>query len=413
MLEIRKESDYLQLVYSYGDSAFSNEDWVINELKKNNYVSIAHRIFHLIPEFLTNVSRLDLDPTRFEEDYPDVVFNIAKLIIVEEGNNKDQYYEIYKNVLLKSCRILLHKDINPDISQFIAETNISVFKQIAELVNEDTIIIGGILKNNIPLEEFYELIFNFPTTYEKKLYAQARISSVLRNYFNNVRDSESLYQKYRNKKQSINGANLKKQFEEFEIFKYQTIHNKLSQMLNDEESYNENTWQDELIEIILLMYPKYIAVLKEVPVNADDLKQKFLDFLLIDANGNVDIVEIKQPFNHVVMTKNTYRDNYIPLRELSGTVMQVEKYIYFLNRWAKRGEKYLAEKYKTKLPENFEIHITNPKGFIIMGRENNLTQDQKNDFEVVKRKYKNIIDILTYDDLLNRLDIMIKQLSTG
>ena len=69
-----------------------------------------------------------------------------------------------------------------------------------------------------------------------------------------------------------------------------------------------------------------------------------------------------------------------------------------------------TEKYKKELPKNFDIHITNPKGFIIMGRENNLSKAQKNDFEVVKRKYKNIIDILSYDDLLHRLRLSIEQI---
>ena len=41
-----------------------------------------------------------------------------------------------------------------------------------------------------------------------------------------------------------------------------------------------------------------------------------------------------------------------------------------------------------------------------MGREDRLTEDQKKDFEIIKRKYKNVIDILTYDDLLRRLHIL-------
>ena len=60
--------------------------------------------------------------------------------------------------------------------------------------------------------------------------------------------------------------------------------------------------------------------------------------------------------------------------------------------------------------EGFEINITNPKGFIIMGRENDLSIEQKKDFEVVKRKYKNVIDIISYDDLLNRLKFTIEQI---
>jgi hypothetical protein len=409
MLEVRKKSKYIQLIYSYPDESFSPEDWVINELKNHGYVGIAHSIFTLTPELMEKSSRLNTNTQEFLNKIPDVIFNIAELKEIQEGKIVVEYYEVYPSVLVLDRKILLHKDIDPDIDLFIAETNISVFKQIAELTKGD-IIIGGELHNAIPLEEFYGLIGNFPTTYEKKLYAQARIASVLKNYFENVKDAEKLYIKYRNKKPTIKGVKLKKTFEEYEVVKYQTIYDKLISMLNDEDNYNEKTWQAEIVDILLLLYPKYIAVFTEVPVNADDVKEKSLDYLFVDANGHVDVVEIKQPFDNAIMTKGLYRDNYIPLRELSGTVMQLEKYIYYLNRWAKKGEKYLIEKYRDELPKDFEIHITNPKGFIIMGRENNLTKEQKHDFEVVKRKYKNVIDILSYDDLLNRLKLSIEQI---
>jgi len=44
------------------------------------------------------------------------------------------------------------------------------------------------------------------------------------------------------------------------------------------------------------------------------------------------------------------------------------------------------------------------------GKRYNLGENQRQDFEVVKRKYKNVIDIITYDDLLRRLEFIIKQL---
>ena len=70
----------------------------------------------------------------------------------------------------------------------------------------------------------------------------------------------------------------------------------------------------------------------------------------------------------------------------------------------------MTEKYKDKLPNNLKINITNPKGIIIMGREHNLSPNQIGDFEVIKRKYNNIIDIMTYDDLIKRLIFTIEQL---
>ena len=90
--------------------------------------------------------------------------------------------------------------------------------------------------------------------------------------------------------------------------------------------------------------------------------------------------------------------------------MQIEKYIFYFNRWGRAGEEFLTEKYKDQLPGGFAIKITNPGGIIIMGRDENLTEAQRQDFEVVKRKYKSVIDIITYDDLLRRLKFTIEQL---
>ena len=144
---------------------------------------------------MTKKSRYNISTQEFILGIPDVVFNIAELKTIQEANIKDEYFEIFPNVLIRDRRILLHKDIEPDTSLFIAETNISIFKQIAELVDGD-IIIGGKINNSIPLEEFYGLIENFPTSYEKKLYAQARISSILKNYFDNVKDSRAITGNY-------------------------------------------------------------------------------------------------------------------------------------------------------------------------------------------------------------------------
>lgn len=90
--------------------------------------------------------------------------------------------------------------------------------------------------------------------------------------------------------------------------------------------------------------------------------------------------------------------------------MQIEKYIYHLNKLGKKGEIELTKKYQNELPEGLQIRITNPHGMIIMGRDTDLNANQIGDFEIIKRKYKNVIDIFTYDELIRRLDIVIQQL---
>lgn len=411
MIDIIKNREFLQLIYSYEDFQFSQGDWVISRLKENDSVKISSQIFHLQSDHLYDKKRLEISKQNFIENCPDITFNISELKRVNIEGQINKFYEIFSGLILKDIRILLHKDYEPSINHFKAETNISVFKQISELV-EDDIIIGGDLSNSIPLDEFYRLIKNFPNTYQKKLYAQARISSLLRNYFEKVKDSERIYKKYRNKKPSKKLTELKNKFQEYEIDKFQSIYDKLESMLENQNDFNEHSWQAGIIDILLLIFPKYIEVFRESPILIEDSYDKSVDFLFVDAIGHIDVLEIKQPFEHKLMTKNHYRGNYIPLRELSGTVMQVEKYIYHLNRSGEKGEKKLLKKYKDQLPEGFNFKITNPKGLIIMGRENNLSIKQKRDFEVIKRKYKNVVDILSYDDLLNRLKLTIEQIKS-
>ena len=47
-----------------------------------------------------------------------------------------------------------------------------------------------------------------------------------------------------------------------------------------------------------------------------------------------DVIEIKKPFENCVVTKKKYRDNYTPMKELSGTIIAIrKKYIFHLNKW--------------------------------------------------------------------------------
>ena len=45
-----------------------------------------------------------------------------------------------------------------------------------------------------------------------------------------------------------------------------------------------------------------------------------------------------------------------------------------------------------------------------MGHTSNYTQQQKDDFEVIKRKYTNVLDIISYEDLIHRLETIINTL---
>lgn len=325
------------------------------------------------------------------------------------GHLLGEYYKIDKNILNINYDLYLHKNVSFNDKLFLAPKGVSIFPILNEF-NLNDLYIGGFEDKSILLKTFDEICKSIPTNWELRKYVTSRVSNIFRTYIETSYDGEKKYKDYLNKKISKTGTNLTAQFRDVEIIKYQSILNKLNLMLNDENSYNEKQWQKEILEIILLLYPKYLYAFPEAPIrDTYNNKNRNVDFMLIDSSGNADIVEIKQPFDACIITKNQYRDNYIPLKDLSGTVMQVEKYIFYLNKWGKKGEDSLTEKYKSKLPLDFQIKITNPSGLIIMGREIELTKNQIADFEVIKRQYKNVVDIITYDDLLRRLEFIINK----
>lgn len=332
-------------------------------------------------------------------------FRVARL----EG----EYFRFDKDVLGIDVDLLIHQDIELTYKHFTAEQKISIFSVIAKL-KPGRIIIGGKEPDSIPEVSFENLIRNFPSGFELHRYALARVSSVVREYTETEVDSESLFTKYVEKRLSKKTKNFRAEFKNSELQKYRFLHSKLTLMLEAEDSYPESTWQAEILQIILLLNPKYIKAVREAPVR-DEYKNttRRIDILLIDAAGHINIVEIKKPLDQSIITDALYRDNHIPLRELSGTVMQIEKYLFHLNKWGKQGEDHLTELYKSNLPPDFRVRITNPSGIIIMGRDNNLSEAQRLDFEIVKRKYKNIIDVVTYDELLRQLDFIVKQLELG
>lgn len=417
-----------ELIFIYTVPSYLQGNWARRLLNENSEVDFKRTFYFkegdeikTHDEFnVENVARSDNFKVRMDETL-DTEISIESsyyLFNKQEDDNPieflfgvklDDYYKLNSDVLNTENDFYFHESINFHVKHFVAETKISILAFIDQLVNED-IYIGGDRDDAMPFEAYEKMIKDFPTTHEKKLYARARVSSIIKTYFESAEDVELKFNSYRNKKASTIGTNLIKTFKDYEIEKYDTILEKLIKMLKSEELYNEDQWQNEILEIIRLLYPKYIFTFKTVHLKIDGISKRFLDFMLVDSEGHIDVIEIKKPFQNAIMNKGQYRNNYIPHKDLTGTIMQLEKYIFHLNRYGAMGEKNLTTKYRNSLPDGLKISITNPKGFVIMGRDDNLNKEQKSDFEIIKRKYKNVIDIITYDDLLRRLQFTIEQI---
>lgn len=309
---------------------------------------------------------------------------------------------------------------------FAAERNVSVFLRISKVLGPDReIVIGGSEEKRedvIPAAVFNEMLKKFPGTGELDRYANARVANIVGEYIDPQRDFRAQYETYLDQRKSLpRGEPLRAEaLLETEIEKFELVRDTIVTWLAARDK-SEEQWQKQLLAFLPLIFPKYIAVIEKVPIEdryttPGKLRYRQIDLALVDVNGNIDVIEIKKPADGILLRKTPYRDNHVPTGDLSATIMQAEKYLFYLAKGGLAAEDRLTERYKSLLPPGLGIRITNPKAMCILGRDSKpdgtsaLTPGQLADLEIIKRKYANVIDIITYDDLRRRLDNILASL---
>ena len=395
----------LRLVYRPRDDT----NWVRERFERGDGL-LVKGTFHLTPHDLVEDVAEEAVNAAGDEEIPWVeddrlVFAVA----IAEG----EYFRFKPKVLGFETPVLLHRDAQPDWKWFSAERKVSVLGVI-ESLGLERIVIGGPDPDAIPIPEYERLLKQFPTPHELRRYVQARVGTVVRQYTEPAIDAEALLNAYVDRRTTAIAPNLEAPFRQFDVAKYAFALQRLQAMLANETGASETQWQLEIVEIILLLNPRYIKAFTEVRLlDADASTWRRIDILLVDASGNVDVIEIKKPMGKPIMLPARYRDHHLPMRDLIGAMGQVTHYLRHLNRWGPAGENYLTELLGNQLPAGFRVRIINPSGIVIMGRSNTLSDAQRREFEVLRRDSKGVVDIVTYDDLLARLQAVLDQLRDG
>lgn len=385
--------------------------WVMEQLKTGE-VEIS-QVFTFIPDDLIE------KPTQeqIEDDFPFVYrFRLATAGATHH-HIAGRKFGIDQDVLIAESGVEWRRRL------FVAERNISIFKRIAKLIPDaEEIVIGGTRDDAIPIDVFEDLIARFPNTYEIDRYAEARVTSIIGEYIEPERDFRAQYEAYLSKRKSPR-SDVPLQAKELlttEIEKFKFVRDTLKAWLKSGDK-SEDQWQKQVLAILPLIFPKYIAAIEKVPVEdryttPGKVIHREIDIALVDVNGNIDVIEIKKPEPDILLRKTLYRGNYVPTGALSGTIMQAEKYLFHLSKGGPASEDKITKKYGALLPPKLRNRITNPKAMCILGRDRKdnghsaFDDGQLADLEVVKRKYANMIDIITYDDLLRRLDNILASL---
>jgi hypothetical protein len=400
MIIIEKKQKELLLEYSSDDRGL---EWVHKKLREDGRATLRKTFTFTENDILEKKESLDHD-----DEYQEDIFFIL-------GKKENNYYRIKASTLDLENDLYLAEDMDITPKTFIAHRDISIFGRINKLVSE-SIYVGGDEENAIPIKEFEVLLSRFPTTTEVTHYARSRISMHLKDYLGTMTDAQAELQKYLKKKplSQITEKTGIKVLYQYEVQKYEYIRDRIREELTREGTYSEKDWQNLMLQFILLIFPKYVAVLRNVHLKDFYSKKakttpRYVDIALVDANGNIDVIEIKKPFKDCLVSGIAYRDNFIPKKELAGAIMQAEKYIFHLSKWGVAGEMAITQKHVKDLPKDMEVKVTNPKALIILGRSQGLSNEQIFDLELIRRKYTNIMDIITYDDLISRLDNIIEK----
>lgn len=392
-LEFLKRDKELVVAYSpmYG------AEEILNRIKSDDGYSIKHT-------FWVNATFL----REFDEYDEDIIcFSIGKYV---EG-----YVEISKEVFGTRHTFFFGENIKFNQRMFVANRNVSILGKIDQVIDND-IYIGGEKQDEkyyMPYEEFTRLIETFPNSTELTKYVHKRIAGIVKEFIPQCDKYEHIYEKYISEREllytSIGIHDSMSYNKRIKLEQFKIALGELRELLSEGEVCVESMWQQRVHNILQLLYPQYILCDREISFSGVDGNNKRPDFIMVDANGFIDVMEIKKPTVEILSRQPSYRNNYVPSREFSGTVQQIEKYIFCLTV-LNREKDVFFRKLQERLPDGILPQVVNPKGILLLGRSENFNEQQTRDFELIRRQYKSIADIMTYDDLVQRFERIIQSL---
>lgn len=160
------------------------------------------------------------------------------------------------------------------------------------------------------------------------------------------------------------------------------------------EGVSEAKWGEFLRKNLFLVESRYIHVIDQLNVVLGGSRN--VDFGLVDAQGYLDLFEIKLPTTRLIAA-NMDRGNYYWHADAVKAIVQAEKYLHNADRQAPA----LAEAVRRQ--RGVEVRVVRPRAVVVMGTWEQLDdEDKANDFRVLRTSLKNV-EIVLYDELLERL----------
>jgi hypothetical protein len=167
---------------------------------------------------------------------------------------------------------------------------------------------------------------------------------------------------------------------------------------------SESKWADYLRRNLFLIDARYIDTIPQLNVQLGGVRK--MDFGLVDSQGYLDVFEIKLPTTPL-LAKNSDCGNHYWSTDAIKALTQAEKYLYN----AERKGSDLAEGIKRE--KGLRVDIIRPRALLLIGHSTQLqTDNMKEDFRVLRQSLKNV-EIILYDELLDRLKLQKDKIYIG
>lgn len=271
---------------------------------------------------------------------------------------------------------------------------------------------------HLTISTYKEFLNAFPTATNARYQKLSIFTNILKNELD-VDDYEAVYQEYKRKHIPVASSKtfLTQTLREQEKQKFMYAKAQLEKALDDYNKgkfIHEDDFSKYVAEFFCLLNPKYIMV--STKLNIIDYTQArtscHADLVLIDCEGNIDLIEVKSPKYSNLFRKRPYRSHYVACGELSGAINQLEQYLKSLTKMSSNEIADNNSDLQKKLG-CIALKAVHPKGYIIFGRDaesftgENIDQ-KKCDYEIIRNTYRDVVDVITFDELIRRFDNIIK-----
>ncbi|MFM6402801.1 Shedu immune nuclease family protein [Planktothrix sp.] len=142
---------------------------------------------------------------------------------------------------------------------------------------------------------------------------------------------------------------------------------------------------------------QYGQIIQKEKVGFDNIP----DFLLLTADGFLDVLEIKKPSSPVLVKDSSHKGNYKWSSEVTEAIAQADNYLNHTNSNHLAISQRIREKY------NLEINAIKPRAIILIGKSDKWDNKKRERFRSLNQLLHGV-EVVTYTDLLRRGQNLIK-----